>query len=390
MSAVHSPCSQRFLVPAAGSCLPDAIPPSQRQNLVTELQSSVRRLENVNANGETYPVGFLIAAWAASYASNILGATLVEELGGATRYHVGFEVWKGYPADWNYIQSTYASMAPKDLGSMGYTGPASMFIPGGSRDDAYSTEGLALQFFKNWNASWKQPWKYFRPISSIDTSKLAPCNRSDLVMMSDVIMRRHVRYTGDLEGVVINVAADTWLHMSSVSVFTIHNMPVAIAVAASWEDYTTIPLSGDVAFYWWLPDPTFLELAPLMVKFPKYDPRERQNNYYASASSVTQINTIVSQDLELLAPIVVSFADKVDLPVGEMNAMLLDQKSTDDTWENVTCRWIKANRHLWQAWIPDESECYPGFGLYDSVLEDFTDQRVNATNKIVCQASQRK
>ena len=32
----------------------------------------------VNANGETYPVGFMIANWAASYAANLLAATLVE------------------------------------------------------------------------------------------------------------------------------------------------------------------------------------------------------------------------------------------------------------------------------------------------------------------------
>eukprot|EP00438_Fugacium_kawagutii_P014431 Skav225771 [mRNA] locus=scaffold1577:10957:11460:+ [translate_table: standard] len=167
-------------------------------------------------------------------------------------------------------------------------------------------------------------------------------------------------------------------------------MPVAIAVAASWGDYTTIPQSGDISFYWWSPDPSFLELDPLMLKFPKYNAREWARGYFASVSSATQINTIVSRDLEVLAPIVERFADNVDLPIREMNAMLLDQKTTEDTWENVTCRWIKANRHLWQRWIPDESECYPGFGLFDSVLEDFMDQRVNATNKIVCQASQRK
>lgn len=102
-------------------------------------------------------------------------------------------------------------MAPKDLGSMGYTGPGTMFIPRRVQELAYSTEGLGLQFFKNWNASWKQPWKYFGSISSIDTSKLAPCNRSDLVTMSDATLRRHVHYTGDLDGVVINVTADTWL-----------------------------------------------------------------------------------------------------------------------------------------------------------------------------------
>lgn len=69
-----------------------------------------------------------------------------------------------------------------------------------------------------------------------------------------------------------------------------------------------------------------------------------------------------------------------------MDTILLDQKNTGDSWENVTCRWIKANRAVWQKWIPDESECAPGFGLFDYVLRDFTNKRVNATNKIVCEA----
>ena len=43
-------------------------------------------------------------------------------------------------------------------------------------------------------------------------------------------------------------------------------------------------------------------------------------------------------------------------------------------------------QEVWKSWIPDESQCFPGFGLYDSVLEDFTEQRVNASNPIVCKA----
>eukprot|EP00438_Fugacium_kawagutii_P009681 Skav208637 [mRNA] locus=scaffold1081:17987:19487:- [translate_table: standard] len=285
----------------------------------------------------------------------------------ATRYHVGLEAWMAYHSDWNYIQSTYTSVAPKDLGSMGYTGPSSSFFSGRLQENAYSTEGLGLQFFRNWNASWKQPWKYFGSISSIATSQLAPC--------SGWALEEYMQKAGAGRLSSGEVAA------------TIHNMPVAAAVAASWGDYTTIPQSGDVLFFWWSPDPTFIEMNPLSVKFPKYNAKEWKRGYWASASSQQSINTIVSRDLELLAPIVERFADRLDLPITEMNAMLLDQKQTAATWQHVTCRWLKANRHLWQSWIPDESECFPGFGLYDSALEDFRDQRVNASN-LVCQASE--
>eukprot|EP00435_Cladocopium_sp_Y103_P019349 s2856_g4.t1 len=168
--------------------------------------------------------------------------------------------------------------------------------------------------------------------------------------------------------------------------FTVHNMPVAIGVAESWSTYKQLPLGANVTFYWWAPDPIFLDLSPIFLEFPTYNAREHAAGYYPTAASEVPINTAVSSDLVVLAPFVQTFADKLDLPMEQMNAMLLDHKNTGDTWRDVTCRWITANRAVWQKWIPDESECFPGFGLYDSVVQDFTDSRVNATNKIVCQA----
>ncbi|CAK9057959.1 unnamed protein product, partial [Durusdinium trenchii] len=72
--------------------------------------------------------------------------------------------------------------------------------------------------------------------------------------------------------------------------------------------------------------------------------------------------------------------------MAQINAMLLDQKNTSNSWQETTCRWLQSNKEVWKSWIPDESQCFPGFGLYDSVLEDFTEQRVNASNPIVCKA----
>eukprot|EP00435_Cladocopium_sp_Y103_P009453 s4601_g2.t1 len=109
-----------------------------------------------------------------------------------------------YPVDWDFIQKTYVSMAPKDLGSMGYTGPAGTFIPNQVQSHAYSTQGKALEFYRDWNASWNQPSNFFSSLSSIDVSKLVPCNESGGVRADDVVMRRHVHFTGDIDGVVIN------------------------------------------------------------------------------------------------------------------------------------------------------------------------------------------
>ena len=111
---------------------------------------------------------------------------------------------EAYVADWEHIQTTYSSMAPQDLGSMGYPGSSTMYLPRSIQNQAYSTKGKALQFFRSWNASWNQPWDFFHPISAVDTSKLVPCNSPDSKMTSDPLLRRYVKWTGDIDGVVIS------------------------------------------------------------------------------------------------------------------------------------------------------------------------------------------
>ena len=132
----------------------------------------------------------------------------------ATRYHLHFESWLGYLADWNYIQTTYPTMAPKNLGSFGYTGLSTTYIPKTPQQTAYATSGTALQFYRNWNVSWNRPWEYFASTSSINSSLLMPCTKS--VLSDDATMRRHVAFTGDADGAVIT-NAPWWIWKSSLS-----------------------------------------------------------------------------------------------------------------------------------------------------------------------------
>ena len=434
------------LVPMAfaSTCLEDAIPASERWDLV-------------NGDGETYPVGFFTGNWAGSFAANCMAAILTEEIlgynvymnfdalgsgqvaayyaiagcrtpndsndrgcmQGATRYHIQMEAWVGgYPQDWNFIQKTYPTMAPKDLGTMGYNGFSTSYFPKPVQQNAYSTAGVALQYYRNWNASWYTPSTYFGSFSSIDTARLMPCTES--IMSDDQIMRRHVKFTGDVDGVVITndqyagkcfdswwwaspscrgdtsrcvpylTAGTGWQLEEMMQKYTIFNMPVACAVAATWGDYTTLPQESNMIFYWWTPDPTFLDLAPITVKFPDYKAEDYLRGLLTSESSAATVSAVSSRDMQILAPLVERFADLVYLPMREMDTMLLDHKTrlldnSEESWRNVTCNWLRNNRAMWQTWIPDETVCFPGFGLYDSVLKQFTDDR-NVTNKIICQA----
>ena len=162
------------------------------------------------------------------------------------------------------------------------------------------------------------------------------------------------------------------------------HMPIGQSVAATYTDYTTVPQAGNMIFYWWAPDPTFLDLNPMVLKFPAYKREEFVRGILTSEASAAVVSAISSRDLEILAPVVERFADGVDMPMNEMDSMLLDHKNqgldySEESWRNVTCTWLRNHRAMWQKWIPDESVCSPGFGLYDSVLKQFTDDR-NVTN----------
>lgn len=47
-------------------------------------------------------------------------------------------------------------------------------------------------------------------------------------------------------------------------------------------------------FYWWVPDPTFLELQPLSLVFPPYDGRGWSRGDYTSAGNAVSIDKLVS------------------------------------------------------------------------------------------------
>jgi len=107
--------------------------------------------------------------------------------------------------DWTFIQRSYTSMAPKNLGSSGYQGLSTAYLPKPAQQQAYATSGTAIEFYRNWNISWNQPWIYFGNISGVDSTLLM--KRTESVMSDDGAMRRHVQFTGDADGVVItNVA----------------------------------------------------------------------------------------------------------------------------------------------------------------------------------------
>ena len=141
---------------------------------------------------------------------------------GSSKFHIHMESWRsGYPLEWQKIQNLYPKSAPVTLGNMGYYSTSSEYVPRPVIQAAKQAEGLALQYYAFYNASWYDPSKYFENIAAINTTKfMMPCSAS--IMSDAVTAGRHLKFTGDADGVDMDA----------------NNTPISLKCHAG---------------YWWLP-----------------------------------------------------------------------------------------------------------------------------------------
>ena len=202
-------------------------------------------------------------------------------------FPVGKAWQEGYVDEWAQVQGQYPKVAPINLGNGGYSGTTAMYVPLAVQQKAHQTEGISLDFYRDYNMSWRTPGSYFSPPGDIDVSRLHPC--ADTVLMSNALMGMYLDLTGDAEGVVVDsegfvvakcfadhfwyapaCRADpgtclTWLTAGTgwgmpegLLKATIYNIPLATAVASTFQSYANLPTDFNVMLFWWVPDPTFL------------------------------------------------------------------------------------------------------------------------------------
>ena len=79
------------------------------------------------------------------------------------------------------IQERFAEMAPRQLGNMGYYGATAMYIPLKVLEQGYESEGINLDFYRDYNMSKKNPGKFFAAPSDLSDARLRPCNETALM-----------------------------------------------------------------------------------------------------------------------------------------------------------------------------------------------------------------
>lgn len=124
---------------------------------------------------------------------------------GATKTytHASVEVWsEGYQTEWDFLQENYPSLAPVNVGNMGYNGKVSYYFSKHVRDRAWEGEGLNLDYYRGYNISWHDAAKYFDSPLALNTSDLLHCN--DTRMMITSVMKYYLEQSGDVGGVVVD------------------------------------------------------------------------------------------------------------------------------------------------------------------------------------------
>ena len=163
-----------------------------------------------------------------------------------------------------------------------------------------------------------------------------------------------------------------------------HNMPLALATAASWDDYVQLNKDQGSALYWWLPDPSFALDGPRIVQFPPEDPAEHARGIYSTMNPSMKLLTIVAAGLEDADSRVYALANDFRLSDSNVADILKQVAAGQSTWQSA-CDWLKANPNTWEEWVLDKTVCSNGKGMVDWQKE-FVTLREDAVDCAICPA----
>ena len=117
-----------------------------------------------------------------------------------TRFHVGVEGWTvSSVLTWEKIQSDYPSTSPINLGNMGYDGTGGQYVSANLVDETYKTTGVALDFYRSYDSTFRNVSEYFDPIAAFNISDFQTCAESRFSNVA--MMQTYLEVTGDLDGV---------------------------------------------------------------------------------------------------------------------------------------------------------------------------------------------
>lgn len=329
-------------------------------------------------------------------------------------HHLAWEVW-AVVINIELLSKFLQERTPVSLGQCGFSGREGAFINRGVIDRFYERTGQSLAFYPAWNSSWTDPAPYFANYSSIPTSRLKRCSNTSLY--SQELIQGYSTWSGDVAGTEVidgrivgrcegGQVGHWWLspacrqmHSKCVPWITYgegwglaqimaraaaYHIPLAVSVAASWNDYISLPWQHPIMFYWWTPDSTFQTYSPVRIAFPSFDPRAWRKKDYRTDQDVVYPEKYSHHELGTIAAPAREMFARMSLSNGDLDAMLLDAALSQRSNEEVACEWLRNNDQTWSDWIPLATLCQKGWGL---TFRDgsYSLDRVNAVSCSWCE-----
>ncbi|CAK9096175.1 unnamed protein product [Durusdinium trenchii] len=423
-----------FTIADGRVCLPDAVPEDQRQNITMMGKSmplgvaagnwdsalaardvyAILVEEILGYNAEIQPTPSTVSTLRLLAGCKDSEAE-IENCSFPPIAHVGMELWGSSLQSAAMLQKLklLGERNPEILGSMGYWGVEGMYVLGKARQRALDDAGLHLSYYGNLNASWFHPENYAANLTEVNFTNLRTC---DGWTNDPLGAQQYLEATGDADGVVQEdgktkykcwenkwwlppaCRASPWNCMSLITGGTgwglaeltqqisSHNMPMAFAVAtdnAKWREENK-KLQGFL--YWWSPDSSFVAYSPALVEMPPWSLFEHKQGIYKSQIDRVELHMAVARGLDAVADRAYGLAQNLHISDSIMNELLLTmvQSATpdDEPWQTA-CTWLRANRIIWQEWVPDKTVCSVGRGLVD-LQGEFVTARADAVDCAIC------
>ncbi|CAE7335693.1 RPS6 [Symbiodinium natans] len=396
-----------------------------RQCLPNPVEERFRK--NVTVDGISRPIGIWVNGWDSAEVVSELYGILVSELmgynvelsegsngrtqvqrlagcygapedgcGPPRKYHIGLESWFAQTAYGQEYLKELRENAPTIVNTLPYIGNSGMFILDSPRRQALEAEGMALEYYRFYDADWYRPQKYTSQVYEIDLDRLKTCGVSILSLYPD-IADIYLAATGDHDGVLdvngtkelkcylgkwfaspacraqpqnctaLITGGDGWGTLHLTQQISFHNMPVAIATAVSRDDWRILNQEFPSLVYWWKPDTTFVLQSPAYVILPLHNQSEYARLNYRSQRKHTWLVNLAAPGFAEVAPLPVSLVRNMQITEADISKLLalhVQQDGTPDAWTSA-CTWL-LQETKWTSWIPSVTDCFPGSGLVDA------------------------
>ncbi|CAE7255288.1 unnamed protein product [Symbiodinium sp. CCMP2456] len=415
-------------------CLHDAIPAEDRALIK-------------NADGVETEIVLIPYSWDSSYFVTKIAEILISEaLGYSTRFyswwptevldsalllslcstaecnetrpgtvgHIALESWIGaYGVHFETFRDRHPSMAPEDLGTMGYSGEEALYASRTILQEAWDESGYALEYFRTYNTSHYDAQKYFDRYTDLPADEIVLCNDTGSMFTDTAYMNPYAQWTGDMEGLIevpggyhaycqgdgrfwfspacrqnttacIPILSPYWGWMvdAYMAWATAYGIPAAIGISWDHDIHLNHYMNFRILTYAFRPNGGLANNQPDPIRFPPHSESEWAQGNKRTDSVGSYIGKLVSRSLRSQAFKVHEMMRHMRLDMQELQHTLEEAQrtraenaygyqnygygATDVLLNSYACQWAQANRHRWNQWIPKETTCFPGFGLVDA------------------------